>query len=150
MKGEGIFLQLAKAEPNQKFIYFSRDNKRYALSNVEYGGWASSANELFGAMDLLIVPSVWSEPFGRIAPEAISSGLPVLVSDKGGLPETVDPFFHVSGEGLGPWREALQRIIDSPDASERAWLKSRSMLENFSEESHCMKIEEIFGLNCRD
>jgi glycosyltransferase involved in cell wall biosynthesis len=38
---------------------------------------------------LLLVPSVWQEPAGRVAVEAILNGIPVIASDRGGLPETL-------------------------------------------------------------
>ena len=39
---------------------------------------------------LTVVPSIWPEPFGRVALESISCGTPVVATDKGGLKEIVD------------------------------------------------------------
>ena len=39
----------------------------------------------------LLVPSQWEEAWGRVATEAQFSGIPVLASDRGGLPEAVGP-----------------------------------------------------------
>lgn len=38
---------------------------------------------------VLVVPSVFAEPFGRVAAEAMVNGIPAIVSDRGGLPEVV-------------------------------------------------------------
>jgi glycosyltransferase involved in cell wall biosynthesis len=38
---------------------------------------------------LAVVPSVWSEPFGMVAMEALAAGTPVVASRVGGLPEIV-------------------------------------------------------------
>ncbi len=38
----------------------------------------------------LVAPSVWAEPFGLVAPEAIARGVPVVASAAGGLAETVE------------------------------------------------------------
>ena len=57
-------------------------------SRVSFIGHVS-INDFLTQVDLVLVPSRWEEPFGRVAAEAASVGLPVLVSDKGGLPETV-------------------------------------------------------------
>ncbi|MGL4553677.1 MAG: glycosyltransferase, partial [Gemmataceae bacterium] len=37
----------------------------------------------------VLVPSLWKEAFGRVAAEAMMSGIPVLASDRGGLPEAL-------------------------------------------------------------
>ena len=40
--------------------------------------------------DVLIVPSIWDEPFGRVVIEANQHGLPVIGSNKGGIKETLE------------------------------------------------------------
>ena len=40
--------------------------------------------------DVVVVPSIFQEPFGRVALEALNAGCPVVCSDRGGLPEIVD------------------------------------------------------------
>ena len=45
--------------------------------------------DFFGLTRILLVPSVFREPFGRVAAEALINGIPPLVSDRGALPETV-------------------------------------------------------------
>jgi glycosyltransferase involved in cell wall biosynthesis len=39
----------------------------------------------------LVAPSLWAEPFGLVAAEAIVRGLPVIASSTGGFAETVEP-----------------------------------------------------------
>jgi glycosyltransferase involved in cell wall biosynthesis len=45
--------------------------------------------ELFEKIDVLVAPSLWHEPFGRVAIEALAWGVPVIASRRGGLPEIV-------------------------------------------------------------
>jgi glycosyltransferase involved in cell wall biosynthesis len=45
---------------------------------------------------VVVVPSIWYEPFGLVAVEAMRAGVPVIVSDRGGLPEIVEE--GISGE----------------------------------------------------
>lgn len=40
--------------------------------------------------DVLIVPSIWEEPFGRVVIEANQHGLPVIGSNKGGIKEIIN------------------------------------------------------------
>ncbi len=44
---------------------------------------------IYRAADLVVVPSVWDEPFGTVACEAMAAGRPVIASRAGGLSETV-------------------------------------------------------------
>ena len=39
--------------------------------------------------DLLIVPSEWGEPFGRVIIEAFETGMPVICNNAGGMPEII-------------------------------------------------------------
>jgi glycosyltransferase involved in cell wall biosynthesis len=41
--------------------------------------------------DVLVLPSIWPEPFGIVIAEAYSYGKPVIVSDAGGMAELVEP-----------------------------------------------------------
>jgi glycosyltransferase involved in cell wall biosynthesis len=56
---------------------------------VEFPGWVESQSFLEG-LDLLIVPSRWDEPFGRIVIESHAVGVPVVCLRRGGLPELID------------------------------------------------------------
>lgn len=47
-------------------------------------------NELLKECDVLVCPSLWSEPFGRVVLDAYKSGLPVIASNQGALSEVVD------------------------------------------------------------
>ena len=46
--------------------------------------------EIYSKSLLTVVPSIWPEPFGRVALESISQGTPVVATDKGGLKEIID------------------------------------------------------------
>jgi glycosyltransferase involved in cell wall biosynthesis len=62
-----------------------------AGENVVFHGWLapSGLEALYARAWVLAVPSVWEEPFGMVAPEAASRGVPSVVSDAGGLAELV-------------------------------------------------------------
>jgi glycosyltransferase involved in cell wall biosynthesis len=61
-------------------------------SAVEFVGQANRARvdaELEGAW-ALVAPSLWAEPFGIVALEALARGIPVIATKGGGFDETVD------------------------------------------------------------
>jgi glycosyltransferase involved in cell wall biosynthesis len=47
----------------------------------------SQPKEIYAATRVLLAPSLWLEPAGRVAAEALLNGIPPMVSDRGGLPE---------------------------------------------------------------
>ncbi len=60
-------------------------------NNVQFAGYLPDEDlpTAFRAADFSVVPSVALEGFGLIVAESLASGTPVLVTDVGGLPETV-------------------------------------------------------------
>jgi glycosyltransferase involved in cell wall biosynthesis len=55
--------------------------------------------DYFALTRILVVPSVWEEPFGRVAAEAMVNGIPALVSERGSLPHVVGGDFSGGGGG---------------------------------------------------
>ena len=43
---------------------------------------------------IVVIPSIWEEPFGLVAAEAMSNGAAVIASDIGGIPEIVKMVFN--------------------------------------------------------
>ncbi|MGI4798695.1 MAG: glycosyltransferase [Janthinobacterium lividum] len=56
--------------------------------NITFVGHVDPA-EFFPTLDLLVVPSVWEEPLGRVFHEALAYGVPSLASPLGGLAEAI-------------------------------------------------------------
>lgn len=61
-----------------------------AASNVTYHGWMTRADtlSLLNSLDALVMPSRW-DAAPIVAIEAMRSGVPVIASNRGGLPEIV-------------------------------------------------------------
>ncbi len=47
--------------------------------------------QVYRSAKLILMPSMWEEAWGRVATEAQFSGIPVIASNRGGLPESVGP-----------------------------------------------------------
>lgn len=43
----------------------------------------------YAASDVMVVPSLWAEPFGKVVIEAMAMALPVIASRRGGIPEII-------------------------------------------------------------
>jgi glycosyltransferase involved in cell wall biosynthesis len=56
---------------------------------VVFTGWMDEMEKVYGALDMVVVPSLHEEPFGLVNIEAMASGVPVIATRVGGIPEIV-------------------------------------------------------------
>jgi glycosyltransferase involved in cell wall biosynthesis len=63
---------------------------RYGDSRICFLGFVEPT-ELLSRIDVLIVPSLWEEPFPRVLIEAYAHGVAVVGSKRGGIPEGIEP-----------------------------------------------------------
>lgn len=73
--------------------------------------------DVYDSLDALLVPSRWRENFPGVCVEAVLSGLPVIGSKIGGIPEIITD--HLTGRLLPPddldqWESVLEEIIAAP------------------------------------
>jgi glycosyltransferase involved in cell wall biosynthesis len=86
-----IVLTVAGEGPERDALETQAAKLRSTLPNVEieFAGWLGSAalSAALRAADLLVVPSVWPEPFGLVGAEAGIHGVPAAAFAVGGIPE---------------------------------------------------------------
>lgn len=93
-----VFARLAKEVPARLVLIGDGPDRPEAADEaamqgvtdrVLFLGKQDSVAELLACADLMILPSA-NESFGLVALEAMASGVPVLATDAGGLPEVVE------------------------------------------------------------
>jgi glycosyltransferase involved in cell wall biosynthesis len=52
--------------------------------------WQPNPRDIFAQTKVLLVPSVWEEPAGRVIAEAMLNGIPPIITDRGGMPEVAN------------------------------------------------------------
>lgn len=85
---KNIKLHIAGKGHLEEFVIESALND----DRIKYHGFITGdkLDELLKKGDVLVAPSLWNEPFGRIVLDAYKFAMPVVVSNNGGLPEIVD------------------------------------------------------------
>lgn len=63
--------------------------QKYNDENIIFLGQCNQS-DFFNTISLLVVPSLWNEPFGRVVIEAYSHHVPVFMSNNGGLKELAE------------------------------------------------------------
>jgi glycosyltransferase involved in cell wall biosynthesis len=107
-KGLRYALDAVRATPGLRLLVagtgsqLAEARRTAPVEQVEFLGWRPAAEvlRLISGARATLVPSVWDEPFGRVAMESLACGTPVVVSDRGGLPEI--PEDSVSGLVVDP------------------------------------------------
>lgn len=126
-KGGNLFLDLAELMPEEQFLLVGptasskQQSRAESLSNVEYVAWADDVRKAYRRSKVVVVPSNYPEPFGRVAAEAMASGIPTVVSERGGLPEVVGDAGTVVSkfDSAEAWREAILREIETNNPEQK-------------------------------
>jgi glycosyltransferase involved in cell wall biosynthesis len=111
---------------------------------VEYLGYVDTAakDEFFERIDVLVVPSEWEEPGPFVVMEAAVRGIPAVVSDRGGLPETPHARTFRSGDPAS-LRSAIASFVEGGDelaATSRLLVETR---DDYTWQSHLTRIEQL-------
>jgi len=69
-------------------VYSEALKARFPSERTRFLGWVDP-DELYRQVDLVVVPSIWGEPFARTIVEAFSRGRPVIGARSGGIPESI-------------------------------------------------------------
>ena len=125
-KGLGLIRQLAERTPGWRWLLAGHgpiNPATWALPNVTVEGGATGASlaKLYGAADLLVLPSL-GEGFPLVVIEALACGTPAIVDPStaagdamaGGYLET-EPV--TDADALDRWQAHLERILARPDAA---------------------------------
>ncbi|HVH78111.1 MAG TPA: glycosyltransferase [Stellaceae bacterium] len=141
VKGVDLALRIAALCPNIPFAFvrgwplgiresagLRRELRR--LGNVELRDRTGDMRTVYRDTKVLLVPSQWEdETWGRVVTEAQFSGIPVIASDRGGLPESVGPGGIILAHDARPevWAEAVTRLWSDMNHHERL---SRAALDH--------------------
>ena len=122
--------------------------------------------EYFALTRVLVVPSIWEEPFGRVAAEAMVNAIPPVVSNRGALPDVIEGDARAGGGGLvrpipewmtptlarvpseeevAPWFDAVCSLWDDEDLYAAVGSRGRAIAEaRYSESVSRAKHVEYF------
>lgn len=95
---------------------------------------------------IMVVPSIWEEPFGVVALEGIAAGCAVVATRGGGLPKAVGPCGILFPNGdVAALATALKNLITSPSLRNELMAARDQHLRNFQPETVAMRYLEVFA-----
>jgi glycosyltransferase involved in cell wall biosynthesis len=121
-----------------QFSLLCTNRDKINLKGVKSVGWLSqeSLPELYAQCDICVVPSIWPEPFGIVALEAMACEKPVIVSKVGGLQHIVNDGiegFVIDPNSPEQLQDRLSILLRDPDLMQRMGKAGRKkVLEKYT------------------
>jgi len=119
---------------------------------IEFTGWLqhSQLATVLATTDIVVMPSLWPEPYGLVGPEANRRGIPVVAFATGGIPEwLVDGVNGCLAPGDPPTvaglADAIVRCLRSLAAGDTLRKGAASMGNSLEDDVHVDALLEILG-----
>lgn len=129
------------------------------IPNLRVAPRAADPRSFLAVTRMLVYPSVWPEPFGRTIVEAMVNGIPVVASDRGGLPEAIGiggvtlplperismthPALATVGE-VEPWISQITALWDDDDAYDALSRKASASASRFDPDTLADRHDAVF------
>ena len=144
MKGADLRVKIFGRPLQAGYDSFLRE--KYGDNRIEFCGH-KDPEEIFSAIDVNVVPSLCHEAFGRVVPEGYSYGVPAIVSNRGGLPETVDE--NATGTVFDPdipgdLRDRISRFAQHPELVEQMRGACLNRVELYSQQNIVAKYLDLY------
>jgi glycosyltransferase involved in cell wall biosynthesis len=113
-----------------------------------FPGWEQGLEAHLARTDLLVVPSIWPEPFGMVGPEAGVHGVPAAAFAVGGIPDwlTDGENGHLApGDrpAAAPLADAIVRALADPSHHAALAEGARRLAQRFRLAGHVDAVERI-------
>lgn len=103
--------------------------------------------QLYDECDIVVVPSIWYEPFGIVIQEAFRQGVPVIASDIGGIKELIQEgyngFLFESGN-LDQLKNKLDMVMNNPIVLNKMQKNALNSVEKYDMTRHIAELEKLY------
>ena len=124
---------------------------REPMIDVEFTGWLQpdELSRLYSQTDLVVMPSLWPEPFGLVGSEAGLHGVPVAAFAVGGIPDWLRPGVNGAlASGSPPTvsglADAIIECLRNDETHERLRQGARHVWSNRTFEHHLASLLAVF------
>jgi glycosyltransferase involved in cell wall biosynthesis len=115
-------------------------------ARTDIAGFQHDLPSLLRAIDVVVVPSQWPEPFGLSLLEAMSAGCAVIAANHGAAPELVEDRLSgllVSPHDVQALARALRSLLLDPELRQSLGARARERASAFSERSFVSEIQRV-------
>lgn len=116
--------------------------------NFTFTGLLYDAPQFMKYMDIVVVPSIFPEPFGRVNIEAMAAAKAVVASNIGGIPEVIEDrktgLLFPPGDNAS-LADTIEEIIQNKDLRLQLGINARKVVEEkFDSENQIRLLEDVF------
>jgi glycosyltransferase involved in cell wall biosynthesis len=114
---------------------------------VRFLGWRPDVNEIMGCFDIFVLPSL-NEGMGRVLVEAMATGLPIVASSVGGIPDLVkdgENGLLVPPANAGALEQAISDLLSDKARRKRMGETGKRMCGPYSIEAMVEKIDDLYS-----
>ncbi len=104
--------------------------------------------EVYQSADIVVLPSIWAEPFSGVILETMFSGKPIVASNKGGMLDVISDGqtgFLVNPLDLRQWEQQIQTLIDSQELRENMGRNALVRAKEFTPEKIAEQTELVYS-----
>lgn len=137
------------AKVKTDFDYELEEISKDIKEKIKFTGYVDNTElyKIQNISDIAVVPSMWEELFGLVVPENMASGLPLVVTKSGGIPEIVDnesAFVVEKNQDLiKNLSNKLDLLIENPDLRRKMGEAGRKRAELFGMDKYLDNFCEI-------
>lgn len=121
--------------------------------------WQANPKDIYRQTKVLLVPSVWEEPAGRVIAEAMLNGIPPIITDRGGMVEVANggafvvPLAkHITPETsqpvplsvAQPWIDLIVKLHDAGDQTSLLWTRTAHAAQIYQPENLTPRYVDYF------
>jgi glycosyltransferase involved in cell wall biosynthesis len=147
LKIRGLFPSLSFVGDGPEMSSLKLLTTKLGLTNqVEFfGAIQEGRGKVVARHRIMVVPSVWAEPFGIVALEGIASGCAIVASELGGLPDAAGPcgVYFPNGDAL-KLADALEQILTDTALRENLIANGPEHLKEFQPATVAARYLEVF------
>ena len=137
MIGNGALFNYTKNFINKNNL----KGKIILLGNLPY----KEVIKIYKASDIIVFPSIWQEPFGRIAIEAMAASKPIVASNVGGIKDIVNNTgYLVNPNNLNEWSKKINRLVRDKKLRNKLGKQGRKEVEKYNSNKIAKQIEKIY------
>jgi glycosyltransferase involved in cell wall biosynthesis len=122
-----------------------RRNRHLTVAHLGHLGYGAIDQQL-AQSDIVTVPSLWPEPLGAIALEAMAAGAAVIASKVGGLSDLVVQErngLHADPGNVNAWTEALTALLRHPRRATRLGRQAQRECTSVTIDHHLADLDNL-------